>query len=137
MRDFVANWIEEKNLGVGFATASEVVRNPAGDCSEHAVLLAALGRAVGLPARVAAGIVYVPAWEDQSNVMGFHMWTEVWVRGQWMPIDATLGKGFVGATHLKISDHSWHNMHVLTPLLPVTRVVGKVSIDVLDAGSGR
>ena len=41
------------------------------------------------------------------------------------------------ATHLKISDHSWHNMHVLTPLLPVTRVVGKVTIEVLGSGGDR
>lgn len=64
--------------------------------------------------------------------MGFHMWAEVLVRGQWFPIDATLGKGFVGATHLKISDHSWHDTQSLTPLLPVVRVVGKLSIEVLS-----
>jgi hypothetical protein len=113
-----------------FATADRVARSRAGDCTEHAVLAAALCRAAGVPARTAFGLIYV---ENDGPKMGFHMWTEVWARGQWLPIDATLGRGFVGATHLKISDHSWHNMHVLTPLLPVMRVVGKVAIEVVRA----
>ena len=63
--------------------------------------------------------------------MAYHMWTEVWVRGQWLPIDATLGRGYVGATHLKIADHSWADTTSLTPLLPVLRVLGKLSIEVV------
>jgi hypothetical protein len=56
------------------------------------------------------------------------------VHGQWLPIDATLGRNYVGATHLKIADHSWHDTQALTPLLPVVRVVGKVSIQVVSVG---
>ena len=41
------------------ATAAEVARSREGDCTEHAVLLAALARARGIPARVAMGLVYV------------------------------------------------------------------------------
>jgi len=34
-----------------------------------------------------------------------------------------------GAAHIKISDHSWHNVHSFTPLLPVHRVMaGKPKI---------
>ena len=41
------------------------------------------------------------------------------------------------ATHLKIADSSWHNTQSLTPLLPALRVLGRVSIDVLEvAGPG-
>ncbi len=52
--------------------------------------------------------------------------------GQWLGIDATLGQGCIGAGHVKISDHSWHEIHDLQPLLPVTRVLGKVSMEVLS-----
>ena len=61
------------------------------------------------------------------------MWTEVWARGRWLPLDATLGRGFVGGTHLKITDASWHNRRDLAPLLPVVRVLGKMSIEVVDS----
>jgi transglutaminase-like putative cysteine protease len=60
------------------------------------------------------------------------MWTEVFVRGKWLPLDATLGRGYVGATHLKITDPSWHGTQNMTPLLPVLRVLGKVSVEVVS-----
>jgi hypothetical protein len=112
------------------ATADYVARHLEGDCTEHAMLAAAMCRAEGIPSRTAVGLVY--AETRRGPVMAFHMWSEVWVRGQWIPIDATLGRGYVGATHLKISDQSWHDTRSLTPMLPVARVVGKVAIEVLS-----
>jgi hypothetical protein len=38
----------------------------------------------------------------------------------------------VGAAHLKITDHSWHEVQSLTPLVPLLRVLGKVSIEVVS-----
>ena len=58
--------------------------------------------------------------------MAYHMWTEVWVSGQWLAIDATLGQGSIGAAHVKIADHSWYDTHSLTPLLAVARVLDKL-----------
>jgi transglutaminase-like putative cysteine protease len=113
------------------ATASHVARTLEGDCTEYAMLMAAMCRAVGVPSRTAVGLIY--AEPDRRPVFAFHMWTEVWVRGRWVPLDATLGQGYVGATHLKITDASWHDTRSMTPLLPVLRVLGKVSIEVAGA----
>jgi transglutaminase-like putative cysteine protease len=112
------------------ATADHVARTLEGDCTEHAMLAAAMCRAEGVPSRTAVGLIYADV--RMGPVMAFHMWTEVWVKGQWIPIDATLGRGYVGATHLKISDQSWHDTRSLTPMLPVARVVGKVAIEVIS-----
>lgn len=131
---WVYNKMAKKNYTEAFATADHVARSLEGDCTEHAVLAAAMCRAAGIPARTAFGLIYI---ENGRPAMGFHMWTEVWVRGQWMPIDATLGQGFVGATHIKVSDHSWHEVQTVTPLLPVVRVVGKVAIQVISAGGAQ
>ena len=65
-------------------------------------------------------------------IMAYHMWTEVWVQGQWLAIDATLGQGAIGAAHVKIADHSWYDTHSLTPLLSVARVLDKLSIEVVS-----
>jgi hypothetical protein len=111
------------------ATADHVARTLEGDCSEFAMLTAAMCRAQEVPSRTAIGLIYTDS--AKGPVMAFHMWTEVWVRGQWLALDATLGKGSVGATHLKITDHSWHETRTLNPLLPVVRVLGKMSIEVL------
>ncbi len=64
--------------------------------------------------------------------MAFHMWVEVFVKGQWVPLDATLGRGHVGAGHLKVADDSWSDTQSLTPMLPVTRILGKVTLEVVS-----
>jgi transglutaminase-like putative cysteine protease len=113
------------------ATSDEVARKLEGDCTEYSMLTAAMCRAEGVPSRTAIGLIYA----DVKTVpcFAFHMWTEVWIKGRWIPIDATLGKGYVGATHLKITDSSWHDQRTMTPIFPVIRVVGRVSIDILSA----
>ena len=74
-------------------TASDVARSHSGDCKAHAVYLAALARARGIPARVAVGLVY----SDRLAAFGYHMWTEVYIDGRWIPLDGTLGLGGIGA----------------------------------------
>jgi Transglutaminase-like superfamily len=116
------------------ATADHVAQTLEGDCTEFAMLTAAMCRAEGVPSRTAIGLIYAEPTEiKKAPAFAFHMWTEVWIKGRWIAIDATLGKGYVGATHLKITDHSWHDERTMTPLFPVIRVVGRVSIDVLSA----
>jgi hypothetical protein len=72
---------------------------------------------------------------DGKPVMRFHMWTEVHDQGRWLPIDATLGKGFVGADHIKLSHHSWKGVVSLTPLIPILRVWKKLGIEVVSSSS--
>lgn len=130
----VEKWVHGRmrlNNSVPFGPADQVARDLRGDCRQHALLAAALCRAEGVPSRTAVGLVYVND-RQRGSVLGFHMWTEVWVRGQWLAIDATIGQGFVGAGHLKIADHSWHNVESLTPFLPVQRVLGKISVEILS-----
>jgi hypothetical protein len=130
----VEKWVNERMTPVGheaLAPADHVAQTLKGDCTEFAMLTAAMCRAEGVPSRTAVGLIY--ATLDEIPVFAFHMWTEVWIRGQWVPLDATLGRGYVGATHLKISDQSWHQERTLAPLLPVLRVVGQVQIEILKA----
>jgi len=129
----VEKWVYDNMKGTNFealATADHVAKTLEGDCTEFAMLMAAMCRAEGVPSRTAVGLIYGEAKE--RPVFAFHMWTEVFVRGRWVPLDATLGQGRVGATHLKISDQSWHETRTLTPLFPVLRVLGRISIDVVS-----
>ena len=129
----VEKWVHDNmqpSSAIGFASASQVANDKQGDCRQHAMLTAAMCRAAGVPSRTALGLVYAPDGEKKA-ILGFHMWTEVWVKGQWLGIDATLGQGGVGPGHLKISDHSWADTHTLAPLLPVTRVMGKLKVEVV------
>src|SRR5262249_45585301 len=106
----VERWVFEhmrKSGSAEFTPAGQVARNLAGDCRQHAVLAAALCRAAGVPSRTALGLVYVP--NARGPVMGFHMWTEVFVNGQWLGLDAPLGRGSIRPAHLEIAHHSWHH----------------------------
>jgi hypothetical protein len=121
------------NFSEAMAPAFEVAKTLAGDCTEFAMLTAAMCRAAGVPSRTAIGLVYVDAPAPRPPVLGFHMWTEVHVRGTWVAIDATLGQGGVGPAHLKITDASWHNMRSMEPLLPLMRVMlAKPAVDVAE-----
>jgi hypothetical protein len=131
----IERWVHN-NMHVSFTEqfcpADQVARTLRGDCRQHAFLTAAMCRAAGVPSRTAIGLCY--ATERGRPIMAFHMWTEVYIQGQWVPIDATRGEGHVGATHLKITDSSWAGTQSLAPLLPVLRVLDKMSIDVLEVG---
>jgi transglutaminase-like putative cysteine protease len=131
----IERWVREhmkiQNYSEAMATADHVARSLEGDCTEYAMLAAAMCRAVEVPSRTAVGLVY--AVIDRRPTLAYHMWTEVWVNGQWLALDATLGQGSVGADHLKITDHSWHGVQSVVPLLPVTRVMlGKPEVEVLE-----
>lgn len=93
LRDFVADYINKKDMNVGFATAVQAAQTREGDCTEHAVLLAALGRVRGLPTRTVSGLVYIPVYQGQKNVLGFHMWTQFYFNGQWVDFDSALTDG--------------------------------------------
>ncbi len=91
LESFVAGFISNKNLGVGYASALQVAHNPQGDCTEHAVLLAALGRALGIATRVVDGLAYAPGFAGNEHVFVPHAWVYAWVDERWQSFDAALG----------------------------------------------
>ncbi len=92
-------------------------------------MLAALCRAKGIPARVAIGLVYyVPV-----QGLAYHMWNEVWITDGWVPIDATLGRGGIGAGHLKITDADLSDASPVSALLPVVEVIGQLELEIVSA----
>jgi len=129
LEQFVHHYIKRKDFSQAFATAAEVAENPEGDCTEHAVLLAALCRARNIPARVAIGLVYISSTQE----FGYHMWTEVYIDKRWIPIDATLAKGGIGAAHLQLAHSSLKGASAYSSFLPVVQVVGRLKIEVLEA----
>jgi hypothetical protein len=121
----VCNVMTEKNFSQAFRTAAEVAQSHEGDCTEHAVFLAALARARGIPARVAFGLVYLAPRQS----FFYHMWTEVYVDGRWIPLDATLGKGGIGAAHLKLGHSNLQGTSAYSGFLAVAQVIGRLTIE--------
>jgi len=135
----IERWVFENvrnDNQVPFVPADHVARLLKGDCRQHAMLAAAMCRAADVPSRTAVGLVYATD-ERGKPMMAYHMWTEVWVQGQWLAIDPELGQGSIAATHVKIADHSWYDTHSVTPLLSVARVLDKLSIEVISVNGAR
>lgn len=102
---FVAGYIENRSLSVGYATAAEVAASRQGDCSEFAVLTAAMCRAVGIPAQVVAGIAYVDDFLGRRG-FGGHAWTQAYIGGKWVGLDASFkggGRGGYDAGHIALA----------------------------------
>lgn len=81
--------IPVKSMRRGWDLASQVAARGEGDCTEHAVLLAALARAAGRPARVVFGVLFVRDSGDRALRAYGHAWVEIRRRGRWSPVDAT------------------------------------------------
>jgi transglutaminase-like putative cysteine protease len=71
----------------GFDVASIVAEKREGDCTEHAVLTAALLRGTGFPAHVVLGLALVRI-DDKWCAFG-HAWTEYHDGQSWQLADAT------------------------------------------------
>lgn len=138
LREFVHSYIKTKDMSVGFATASEVARTKTGDCTEHAVLLAALLRANGIASRCASGLVYVDSFGNQDDIFGYHMWTQALVEQKdgtwaWVNVDATLPHGVpYDAAHILLSVSGLGDGEMQNFLVTTAPLIGRLKIGVVE-----
>ena len=109
----------EKMPVLSIPSAAEVLKTRSGDCNEHAVLLTALLRAIGIPARECIGLVYA------NDRFFYHAWTEAYL-GRWISMDATLNQMPTDATHLKLIQGGLERQTDIIPL------IGKLKLSAAD-----
>lgn len=139
LRRFVRRFVRTKDLSVGLATASEVARTRQGDCTEHAVLLAALLRARGIPSRMASGLVYLDRFLGRDAVFGYHMWTQAWLAqgagpGRWVDLDAALDDAPFDAAHLALTTSALADGAFTNDLVRLAPVLGRLAIRIVEPG---
>jgi len=118
----VLDWIDTNiaKEAVDAFTASDVLRERRAECQGHAYLVAALARALDIPARVVNGIAYSEAYRGFL----YHTWNEVWIDGEgWRPVDSTFGEPLADATHLKLIEGETSG-----ELAPLVTLVGRLRI---------
>lgn len=130
LRVYVSDVIRDKNLNVGFATAGEVCRRREGDCTEHSVLLAALGRARGLPSRVVVGLAYVSSFAGTKNVFGFHMWTQFYIGDQWVDFDAALRESDCSPARIALATSSLKDAGIGDMAFAIMDIITGLKIDI-------
>ena len=112
--------VQEPSLTLPSARAVLAARR--GDCNEHAVLLAALARAVGIPARIVAGVVYA------NDGFYYHAWNEFWL-GSWVSADAIFAQIPADATHVKLLEGG-PERH-----LDLVEIVGRLEFSTMESPS--
>lgn len=77
----------------------------AGECGAHSMLLATFCRAVGIPARVVWGAMYIPNF---GGAFGQHAWTEIYMGDAgWIAVDATAFENdFLDSGHIRIGEYT-------------------------------
>lgn len=114
-------WVHDslaKKITFGIPNAVQVLKSRSGDCNEHTQLYIALARALGLPARSAAGLALV------NGKFYYHAWPEVYL-GRWTAVDPTFGQFPADAAHLRFT------IGGLVRQADLLRLIGQLGVDVL------
>ena len=118
------NALLEKKPTVSLPSAREVLRTKVGDCNEHTALYVAMARSLGIPARVAVGLVHL------HGAFYYHAWPEAYIeergRGIWMPVDPTLNQFPADATHLRLARGGLDRQAAILPM------IGRARMRILD-----
>ncbi len=133
LRAFVFEHITVKEENVLLSSASEAARSQRGDCTEHAVLLAALLRGHGIPARVAEGLIY----GGTPRGYYWHMWTQALLDGRWVDLDATLPAQPHHAGYVITGVSCLSQRGPATEMEDYLKLVGNLDIEVLEVVYGR
>jgi len=115
------NWVNQniqKRPVLSVPNALETLRNRVGDCNEHAVLLAGLARASGIPAEVEAGLVY------QNGRFYYHAWNVLHL-GRWITADAVMGQFPTDVTHIRFVRGTEQQIDLM-------QIIGKVNLEILS-----
>jgi len=85
----------------GGGSARKTYDSRKGECGAHSLLLAAFCRAVGIPARVVWGCMYIP---NYGGAFGQHAWNEIYLGDNgWITVDATANEiNYVDSGHIRI-----------------------------------
>ncbi len=123
----VNRWVFEnvrKTPTPSLPSAADVLATLKGDCNEHAYLAVALLRALGLPARVMAGLVYL------DGAFSYHAWVALRIHGRWVEMDPTFDQEIADATHLALVHGE------LAAQAAIARYLGRLQISVLEYEEG-
>ena len=118
----LVSWVNrniQKRPVLSVPNALETLQRRLGDCNEHAVLLAALARAAGIPAQVEAGLVY------QEGRFYYHAWNILYV-GSWMTADAVMNQLPADVTHIRLVRGMERQVDLMS-------VIGRVKLEILKA----
>jgi hypothetical protein len=128
IRGYVSDSFDYRLGATLFGTSREALRDLRGDCSEAAVLTAALLRAAGIPARVVLGFATL-----NRGVWIGHAWAEAFVGGAWVGVDAALREFPAGAGRVALLRLSGAKDMKTEATNLMLRMLANLDIQILEA----
>lgn len=122
---WVFNAISDKRLTGGYNTSLATLDSLTGDCTEHTVLLIALARAVGIPARICSGLIHT------GGGFYYHFWVEVYV-GRWVQLDPALGQDIADAGHIQLGGSVIESDTMVEFTEGSVRTINQLEVDILE-----
>jgi hypothetical protein len=123
--------ITEKTTSDSFVSAATAASSRRGDCTEHALLTAALCRARGIPARTAVGLLYDP--NSQPAQMRFHMWTLAYVANKWIHLDAMHPSGLAFPDRIILTTDDLSSGREYLAAATVAEFAGSLEIEIFGS----
>ncbi|MDD5167192.1 MAG: transglutaminase-like domain-containing protein [Syntrophales bacterium] len=120
----IVDWVNLSLLKqpvLSVSNAVETLAQRKGDCTEHAVLVAALGRAAGIPTSIETGLVY------QRGRFYYHAWNVFWIDewDGWITADAVFGQVPADVTHIRLVRGEAQEQ------LDLVGILGRIKLEVL------
>lgn len=116
----ILKWVNEhieKRPVLSVPNALSTLENRVGDCNEHAMLVAAMAQAAGIPVQVEVGVVYL------KERFYYHAWNSLWL-GKWITADALFGQMPADVTHIRFSTE-FRQLDLLS-------AIGKIKLEILE-----
>ncbi|NNK84309.1 MAG: transglutaminase domain-containing protein [Desulfobacterales bacterium] len=115
------NWVYnniEKRPVLSVPDALSTLENRIGDCNEHAVLLAALARASGIPTRIETGLAYI------NGRFYYHAWNLLYL-GKWITADSAFGQIPADVTRIRFTTGSLQQLDLMS-------IIGRIKLKVIE-----
>ncbi|MCX7982025.1 MAG: transglutaminase-like domain-containing protein [Syntrophales bacterium] len=120
----IVQWVYrtlEKWPVASLADGVSILKRRRGDCTEHAILVAALGRTAGLPTAVETGLVY------REGKFFYHAWNAFYFDDHgWVTADAVFNQFPADCTHIRFSRGDFGK-----EISPLANIIGKLKITIV------
>jgi len=129
-REELVKRIELKAFDNLIGSVLETTKSKQADSVEHALLFASVCRAMGIPTRIALGMIFNRNKEEPE--MKFHAWIEFHDGERWVPSDSSDQQFPTSIDRIKVLESNFTNPNPYLDILKVYQIMTELEISVLS-----
>jgi len=129
-REELVKRIELKEFDNQIGSVLETTKSKQADCVEHALLFASVCRAMGIPTRIALGMIFNR--NKETPEMKFHAWIEFHDGERWVPSDSSDQQFPTSIDRIKVLESNFTAPNPYLDILKVYQSMTELEISVLS-----